>query len=332
MKKKALALLSGGLDSTLAIKVLLDQGIEVEAINFISPFCTCDRKEGCRHEAKCASEQLKIPLKIMATGKDYIEMIKKPRFGYGKNLNPCIDCRIFMLNKSKKYMEECGAGFLVTGEVLGQRPKSQRRDALNTIERESGLKGMILRPLSAKLLLPTIPEELGIVDRQKLLAIKGRSRKEQFELASKSNLKDFMCPGGGCLLTDKNFVIKLKDLFKHQEEDSQRNLILLRIGRHFRSSTGKKIIIGKNKDENNRLQGYISSDDAVFYLAHDLPSPIVLVPGGGDIAALNEAAGLCVYYSKQKGSCEVIYKHKDKSETIHNAALPEEQVEGLRIY
>ncbi|MBI4650490.1 hypothetical protein HY745_04230 [Candidatus Desantisbacteria bacterium] len=210
-KKKAIALLSGGLDSTIAIKILLDQGIEIEAVNFMSPFCTCDRKDGCRHEAKHMSQVLNIPLKMFSTGLEYIEVIKYPRFGYGKNLNPCIDCRIFMLNKAKKYMDESGANFLITGEVLGQRPKSQRKDALAIIDRETGLKGLILRPLSAKLLAPTIPEQEGIVDRKQLLAIEGRGRKDQIALAEKHKINDYLCAGGGCLLTDKNFVVKLKD-------------------------------------------------------------------------------------------------------------------------
>ncbi|MBI5208007.1 MAG: hypothetical protein HY934_09500 [Candidatus Firestonebacteria bacterium] len=329
MNKKAIALLSGGIDSTLAIRVLKDQGIEIEAINFISPFCTCDRKGGCKHEANNISELLGIPLKVFATGKEYIDIIKHPKFGYGKNLNPCIDCRIFMLNKAKKYMIECNAQFLVTGEVLGQRPKSQRRDALHLIERETGLKGLILRPLSAKLLPPTIPEEKGIVDRKKLLSIKGRSRKEQFSLAKKYKLDEYLCTGGGCLLTDKHFVVKVKDLFKYKE-DSSRNLLLLRIGRHFRSSSGQKIIVGKDKEDNLRLEKLAAKEDTIFNLV-DQPGPLILVPEGGDKTTYEEARGLCIYFSKAKTDMDVMCKYKDLNEIKKSHRLTEEKIKELEL-
>src|SRR6266567_8847193 len=185
MQRKALALLSGGLDSTLAVKVMLDQGIAVEALNFTSPFCTCTGKNaGCKSEAVRVASEFNIPIKVVHKGVEYLEIVRNPRHGYGKGMNPCIDCRIFLLRKAKEYMAECGADFVITGEVLGQRPMSQRRDTLNVIERESGLEGLLLRPLSARHFEPTIPEKEGWVDRDKLLAIEGRSRKKQMNLAA----------------------------------------------------------------------------------------------------------------------------------------------------
>lgn len=207
---KALALLSGGLDSTLAVKLMLDQGIYVEAINFVTPFCLC-RRSGCG--AYEVAKRFNIPLKVVTVGLDYLRVVRKPKFGYGRGMNPCIDCRIFMLKKAKKYAKETGASFIFTGEVLDERPMSQHRKALEIIEKEAGLKGKILRPLSAKLLPQTEAEIKGWVDRTKLLGIRGRSRKKQIELAKKFGINDYPCPAGGCLLTYKEFANKLKELF-----------------------------------------------------------------------------------------------------------------------
>lgn len=171
---------------------MLDQGIAVEALNFTSPFCTCTAKNsGCKSEAARVAADFNIPIKVMQKGVEYLEIVKNPRHGYGKGMNPCIDCRIFLLKKAKEYMAECGADFVITGEVLGQRPMSQRRDTLNLIERESGLAGLLLRPLSAKHFNATIPELEGWVDREKLLAIQGRSRKEQMQLAEELDVKNY---------------------------------------------------------------------------------------------------------------------------------------------
>ena len=248
LKRKALALLSGGLDSTLAIKVMLDQGIEVEALNFTSPFCTCTSKNaGCKSEAIRVASEFNIPIKVMNKGIDYLEVVRKPRHGYGKALNPCVDCRIFLLRKAREYMIESGADFVITGEVLGQRPMSQRRDTLRVIERESGLEGLLLRPLSAKFFKPTIPELQGWVNRDKLLAMQGRSRQAQMQLAEELDIKNYPCPGGGCLLTETAFVPKIKDIFAHSDTLEMRDFRLLKIGRHFRIGPHTKVIIGRNE-------------------------------------------------------------------------------------
>jgi len=205
---KALALLSGGLDSSLAVEIISNLGIEVVAVNFVTPFCLCDGKRGCRKKSVLISKRLNIDLKIFNIAEDFLEVLKKPRYGYGKNLNPCIDCRILMLRKAKEIMNELGASFIITGEVLGQRPMSQNRKAMEIIEKASGLEGLIVRPLCAKLLPASIPEREGWINRDDLLNITGRSRKKQFELVRKFNISDHACPAGGCLLTDPGFSLR----------------------------------------------------------------------------------------------------------------------------
>jgi len=261
---KAVGLLSGGLDSTLAVKLMIDQGVEVHVLNFVTPFCTCTRK-GCKHEASRVAELFNVPVKIISAGKAYIEMIKNPKHGYGKNMNPCIDCRIFLFQKAKKYMEEIGARFIVTGEVLGQRPMSQHKKALNVIEKESETEGLVVRPLSAKLFPPTIPEEKKWIDREKLLSIQGRRRIPQMELAKEFGINDYPCPAGGCRLTDPGFAKRLREAFEH-DEDTIKDIRLLRYGRHFRLESGAKVIVGRNEEENKILKGFQDENDIIMKL------------------------------------------------------------------
>ena len=246
---KALGLLSGGLDSTLAVKLILERGIDVEAINFVTPFCLC-RKGGCG--ASEAAKTFNIPLKMVSAGTDYLRVVRNPRFGYGKNMNPCVDCRIFMLKKAKKYAKQIGAKFIFTGEVLGQRPMSQHRGALDLIEREAGLEGKILRPLSGKLLPKTEAEEKGYINEEALRDIRGRSRKRQIEMTKEFNIVNYPCAAGGCLLTDKEFANKLRDLFQHKKRVTVKEVNLLKVGRHFRFGNNK-IIVGRNEAENGVL-------------------------------------------------------------------------------
>ena len=289
---KALALLSGGLDSSLAVKLVKDQGIDVVGVTFTSPFCLCG-KGGCG--AVGMAKQLEIPLKIIRVGEDYLEVLKNPKFGYGRNMNPCKDCRIYMLKKAEDYREKVGASFLFTGEVVGQRPMSQTLNALKVIEKEAGMEGKILRPLSAKLLPATEAEEKGWVDREKLLDIHGRSRKKQMELAEKSNLKDYPCPAGGCLLTYKEFAAKVRDLIQHGEDLDLRNINLLKVGRHFRLDKNK-IIVGRNEKENEQLQS-LRKDGELCFEVPDCGSPITLLQGPANKKTIETAAALTLCYS-----------------------------------
>jgi tRNA U34 2-thiouridine synthase MnmA/TrmU len=299
LNNKALALLSGGLDSTLAIRVIQDQGIDVSALNFVTPFCNCTNKaSGCKSEAKRVAEKLNVPIKIMSKGKEYLEIVRHPKFGYGKNMNPCVDCRIFMHKAAKEYMKKVGASFIITGEVLGQRPMSQRRDTINIIDRESGLKGLVLRPLSAQLFDPTIPETEGIVDREKLLDISGRSRKPQMKLADDYDMKDYQCPAGGCLLTDAGFTRRLKDIFKHSDDINMIDVYLLKIGRHFRIDNKTKLIVSRNEKEGNKLIVY--SGDAYTLLQPDnVPGPTGLLVGNGSDENIDTALKVLERYFKK---------------------------------
>jgi len=326
-RTKAVALLSGGLDSTLAVKLVLDQGIDVEAINFVSPFCLC-RKGGCG--ALEVAKNLNIPLKTITVGEEYLRIVRKPKFGYGKNMNPCIDCRIFMLKKAKKYAEEMGASFIFTGEVLGQRPMSQHRKTLGIIEKEAGLKGKILRPLSAKLLPPTEVEKKGLISRETLLGIEGRSRKKQIRLAQELKVTEYSCPGGGCLLTYREFTSKLKDLFEHKKRISLKDVRLLKIGRHFRFGKNK-IIVGRNEAENGLLLQMKMTNDYCFE-AQDTGSPITLLQGPKTRTAVKRAAELTVYYSDRKQSVVLVKFGKGElDKSLRTPILSREKVEELRI-
>ena len=334
MKRKALALLSGGLDSTLAVKMMLDQGIDVEALNFTSPFCTCTGKNaGCKSEAVRVAEEFKIPIKVMNKGVEYLEVVRNPSHGYGKGMNPCVDCRIFLLRKARDYMAESGADFVITGEVLGQRPMSQRRNTLRLIERESGLEGLLLRPLSARHFPPTIPEQNGWVDRNRLLAVQGRSRKEQIQLAEDLDVTNYPCPAGGCLLTETTFVPKIKDLFDHADQLNLRDFRLLRVGRHFRTGPRTKVIIGRNEADNLVLEQQAHKEDVVMRWL-DGGSPAGIVMGECDESAVDRAAQLILRYTRadagQECRMKVVRDGNEEFRTIRNDCTAD-LLEALRI-
>lgn len=314
LKGKAVGLLSGGLDSTLAVKLIIDQGIDVVAFNMITPFCTCTRK-GCSHEASCVSNRFGIPIKVYSARQEYIEMVKHPKHGYGSNMNPCLDCRIFLFRKAKEYMTEVGAQFLFTGEVLGQRPMSQHRRALSLIEREAGLEGLVLRPLSATLLPPTIPEQKGIIDRAKLLGMQGRRRLPQIDLAKSLSINDYPCPAGGCRLTDPNFAKKIAEAFAHGEDTIQ-DVVLLRYGRHFRLPSGAKVIVGRNEEDNKMLLQHRTVEDVAIEIL-GTGSPITLVRKITSAEDYALAVGLCLRYSDATEKKGLSIKIKD--ETGHEA-------------
>lgn len=305
---KALALLSGGLDSTLAVRLMLDQGIEVEALKFTSPFCQCD------HGGKCfsaeAARELNIPIKTMFKGDDYLEIVMHPKHGHGTGINPCIDCRIFMLKKAKEYAETTGAQFIFTGEVLGQRPMSQHRRALEIIEKESGLEGKLLRPLCAKHLPESEAEKNGWVDRKRLLDISGRSRKLQFEMAKNFNITSFSCPAGGCLLTDKNFSRRMRDFINHSDSIAMKDVAILKIGRHFRYNDSK-IIVGRNEIENGTLIRVKNGPDLMF-VAQECGSPTTILQGNNSEEAVRMAAIMTAAYSDvQVGEVNVLFGPKE---------------------
>jgi tRNA U34 2-thiouridine synthase MnmA/TrmU len=326
-KTKALALLSGGLDSTLAVRLLLEQGVDVEAINFVSPFCLCD-KGGCG--ASEVAKRFGIPLKVVSVGQDYLKVVRKPKHGYGKNMNPCIDCRIFMLKKAKKYAREIGASFIFTGEVLDERPMSQHLGTMKTIEEEARLKGRILRPLSAKLMPMTTMETEGIVDREKLMDIRGRSRKRQIDLAKRFTIVDYPCPAGGCLLTYKEFANKVRDLFNHRKRVSLKDIAQLKLGRHLRYGKNK-IIVGRNEAENKSLLQIKTRSDYYFEVP-DCGSPNTILQGPKTKEAIEKAAALTAYYSDRRdGDVLVKYGMNSLTKSIRVPIPSREEIEKMRI-
>jgi tRNA-specific 2-thiouridylase len=308
---RAVGMLSGGLDSRLAVRLIQNQGIEVNAVHFYTGFCIANRnrrvgrieKPSARNEALEAGADLDAPVDVIDIAREYMAIVLNPQHGYGSGMNPCVDCRIFMLRRAKTYMEEVGAQFLFTGEVVGQRPKSQHRAQLRTIERESGLEGLLLRPLSAQLLPPTIPEKKGWVDRSKLLAISGRSRKAQIALAEELNILNYPQPSGGCcLLPDPNFARRLRDFLIHypREAVTPEQMMLLGVGRHFRLDDRVKVIVGRDEGENNYLE-YVGAGQWQFRMVEH-PGPIALTDDPLTPNHLEQIAGLVASYSD--GKCE----------------------------
>ena len=330
MDRKAIALLSGGLDSVLATRLMLEQGIQVVALHFTSPFCTCNKGNGgCGLQAVSSAKELGVKVIVRPKGLEYMEIVKAPLHGYGKNMNPCIDCRIFILKKAKEVMDEEGASFVITGEVLGQRPMSQTRQTIRVIEKESGLEGLILRPLSARHLPATKPEEEGVVDREKLLDITGRSRKRQFTLAEEFSLKEFGCPGGGCLLTDRLFVPRVRDLMRHSADFTMRDVALLRTGRHFRLTPGTKLILGRNQEENERLTA-LSSPPYVRVSPVGFQGPEGLLSGTVDDRVIEMTANIMAYYAREDAFPVTIALH-DGSAVRHTVAYTALDPELLRL-
>lgn len=330
-KAVAVVLLSGGLDSRLAVKLLQEQGIEVVALHFLLPFSGC-----CKPDCAFNFTQLQgIPLKIVncIKGKnfsEYIDIVKKPKYGYGSRMNPCIDCRIFILRKAKEYAKKTKADFIATGEVLDERPMSQHSKALAIAEKESGLEGKLLRPLSAKLLPETEAERKKLIDRNKLLAIKGRSRKQQIALAKKYHIS-YPSPAGGCLLCEKEFATKLKDLFKHKKRICPVDIELLKVGRHFRINN-TKVIVGRDEHENKHLLKLAKKTDILLEVK-DAPSPITLMQGmKGNVGddKIKKAAALTIHYSDTNEGI-VRYGKGKLDKELKSKALNDKEIDKLRI-
>lgn len=345
MAVKALGMISGGLDSTLAAKLMVDMGVEVEGINFSTGFCVTEHTRNFKNsnekpirpnEALRLASELKFKMHIIDVSKDYLPVVIDPKYGYGANLNPCVDCRIFMFKRMRKLMDDLGAQFMFTGEVLGQRPLSQHREALKIIERDSGLTGLVLRPLSAGLLDPTIPEVKGWVNRTKLLSISGRTRKPQIAIAKKIGLEDFPQPAGGCCyLTDPQYAKKLQDVFDHEGKENltHEHILMLKVGRHFRVSPKIKVILGRNERENNFLKVY-EKGRHVFRVP-DHPSSHMLAEVKGALSDEDKGllGRLVVRYSDAEKGSQVRVEHEfaGSVDILSSAALDEAFIEGWRI-
>ncbi len=330
---KAIALFSGGLDSTLAILVMLRQGIEVTALTFLNHFgCDISDKSSCSKDPFSAAEKFGFEVKLSHLSEKFLNIVKNPKYGHGKNMNPCIDCRILMLKEAKEFMSLTGADFIITGEVLGQRPMSQRKNTFPVIDKEAGVKGYVLRPLSARLLDVTIPEDTGIVNRDMLCDFNGRSRKPQMALAKEFGLTDYPTPAGGCLLTEPNYAFRLRELLKYNSDPEFKDINLLRIGRHFRFSPHCKIIVGRDKEENETLKALSDSRDYILKV-EGYGSPTTLVVGKTTNEALAIAASLCARYSDAKHLPEVDVSVSFKNEKYYLKVTParSEIIELLRI-
>lgn len=328
-----IALFSGGLDSALAILLILRQNIKVTALTFLTHFgCDISDKSSCSQDPTIAANRFGFEAKMMHLGEKFIEIVKNPPHGYGKNMNPCIDCRILMLREAKQFMEIVGADFVFTGEVLGQRPMSQRRGQLNLITRESGLGDRLVRPLSGRLMDPTAPEKSGLLDRQLLENISGRSRRRQMELADEFGLEEYPSPASGCLLTDVGYSRRLRDLLAHKRDIDFNDLNLLKIGRHFRPDAATKIIVGRNQEENDKIRQYRHNGNSLFE-ARNIGSPLTILQGEPSDENIRLAAAITARYSdgKYRTELEISYSYGEDSRTIVIAPQSEEFLAKIRI-
>lgn len=320
--KKAVALFSGGLDSALAVYLVKRLGVDVTAVHFTSFFSPLDSTDD-NSPVNAVVRQLDVPLVLLPKGEDFLDLIRKPRFGHGKNLNPCIDCRIYTFVKAKAFMEEIGASFLITGEVVGQRPMSQRRDAIRLIEKQAGCDGIVVRPLSGKSLPPTLPEEAGVIDRERLLDVIGRGRKVQLALAKEFGLTGYSSPAGGCLLTDKIFSGRLRDLLEGENGVTEADLLMLHIGRHIRLRPGLKIVVARNESENERLMKFETA--GTMYSPVGFPGPSIMALGNPDPEEDRIIGSILVRYSKKATGSDIIeIRHPDWGQRCVSVSGPAE--------
>ncbi len=300
---KAVGMISGGLDSILAAKIVKDLGVEVHGLFMKMPWGCCDQAH-----AQQAADSIGIPLIILQLDERYLETVRNPRHGRGTAMNPCVDCRVHMFRRAARYMEHIGADFVFTGEVVGQRMMSQKKQSMALIARQSGLEGRLLRPLCAGILEPTVMEEAGQIDRQRMMRITGRSRKPQYLLAKRYSVEGYSAPAGGCLLTDQKFSRRIKDVFEHGYRNF-RETISLKWGRHYRLSPEFKCILGRNMDENMALIRYAHPDDIIMQLPDNHGPTLILKGINPSPQILATAAGILQHFSKHKGQASIAMKY-----------------------
>lgn len=304
-KPKAIALYSGGLDSTLAILVMQKQGVEVTAITFMNHFgCDISDKSSCSRDPFAASIKFGFKVKLSHLSDKFLEIVKNPKYGHGKNMNPCLDCRVLMLKEAKVFMEMINADFLITGEVVGQRPMSQRRDCFPMIDKAADVKGLVVRPLCGKILPSTIAEDSGLIKKELMYDFNGRNRKPQMALANELGLTEYPAPAGGCLLTDPNYSYKLKDLLEHNKDPEYKDINFLKLGRQFRFSDDCKIFVGRHKEENETIMAFADPSDCMMRV-EGFGSPTVVLLGNVTDKATQLAASICARYSDAKKLPEV---------------------------
>ena len=333
-KPKAVALLSGGLDSSLAVRMMLEEGIDVEAVAVKTPFCDFDCGKGCGQRVKEVADELGIKLKTVYFGEEYLRMLKNPKYGYGSGMNPCIDCRGMMYSAAKEHMKKINADFVITGEVLFQRPMSQNYRALHIIEKETGMECKVLRPLSAKHLPPTDAENLGLIKRENMGDIKGRSRKGQLTMAKHFGMSDPPNAAGGCLLTDPSFSKRVKDILDHCDDIPTLNDIeLLKVGRHFRIMHDAKFVVGRNEDENEVMKALAADGDIVMEVKDHVGPTCILRCKSYNDPLLAKCAAIAARYSdapRHELSNVSITVNGDKSE-VRVMPADIETIEMIRI-
>lgn len=328
---KAIALLSGGLDSLLAAKIVQEEGVEVIGLHLVSPF-------GCHEEVERRANAIGIRLLTREKGSAYLDIVKKPRFGYGRAVNPCIDCRVFMFEMAEQVREEEGADFIITGEVLGQRPMSQQREAFSLIDRKSPEADRVLRPLSAHALPESLAEREGWVRRENMCDIRGRQRIMQLDLAERFGITDYGAPGGGCLLTEMSFAPKVRDFFKHDhftdEEQRLAQSEILRLGRHFRLHSGAKVVVARNSEENRLLEDRWPRVGGTFIHPDGFRGPVALLLGESGESERRTAGALVARYGKPEKDSRIAYRAWGETQEVIvpiPGPIPNEEIEEMRL-
>ncbi len=324
---RAIALLSGGLDSRLAVCILKEQGIEIEAVNFQTMF-SC-----CRDDARQVAHELGIGFTAIKADEEYVRIIREPKYGYGRGLNPCVDCRIYMFERARSLMDHLRASFIITGEVIGQRPMSQKIADFVKIERDTGLEGLIVRPLSAQLLPATLPEKEGVIDRSRLYAIQGRWRAPLLALARRYGIENPPDASPGCALTQVPFADKVRDVFTHDEGNEPWKYEILKVGRHFRLKEGAKVVLGRSEEQNAYLEALHPAGTALL-VPHNFAGPVGLLIGAAESPALEQAAALILRYAQKPlpENCDLKLTRGGEVKILSSSAAADESfIEGVRI-